>query len=471
MKKIIFIGNGILSLMTALRIIQKDEKSDITIIGPKDREGCASVAAPAMLNSYAELIRGSLDTKIDRKKFKISQLASLKWKTIFDSLEEFDVPKAKPEFGTYILNNATTDSFDDDNFNAIVNYLKEFKEDYEFVNPNDIPGYNPTSAGRAIRALYMKNEGFINSESVLDYLVDYLKNKGIKFINNKVYKLNSEKNNIISVTLENNEELKGDIFQLSSGATFSQILDNSDLDLRIQRVLYGSGVTIEIKPKEFNFTKCVRTPNRGLACGVYSAPRTKDTMFIGASNYIADYPLHNGMLTSIESLLKAAMEQINSSFYNAGFIGTKVGWRPTTQDTYPLIGKVSKYDNLFIATGTKRDGFHSSPVISEFMTSLIFNEKYEHEKYFSHFTPEREIIKNISREKAIIDIVEHQISAMYQHDFVPPKSNMLNEYKNILRKEAENLHDKIGAFDWGIPPELYGVYKDGYLQVDTCQKK
>jgi hypothetical protein len=56
----------------------------------------------------------------------VGQLASLKWKTIFDSLEEFDVPKAKPEFGTYILNNATTDSFDDDNFNAIVNYLKEF---------------------------------------------------------------------------------------------------------------------------------------------------------------------------------------------------------------------------------------------------------------------------------------------------------------------------------------------------------
>ena len=83
MKKIIFVGNGILSLMTALRIIQKDQQIDITVIGPNNREGCASVAAPAMLNSYAELIRGSLDTKIDRDKFKISQLASLKWQTIF----------------------------------------------------------------------------------------------------------------------------------------------------------------------------------------------------------------------------------------------------------------------------------------------------------------------------------------------------------------------------------------------------
>ena len=62
----------------------------------------------------------------------------------------------------------------------------------------------------------------------------------------------------------------------------------------------------------------------GLACGVYSAPRTKDTIFVGASNYVANYPLESGMLTSIESLLKASMEQINSSFIMLGFIGTKL---------------------------------------------------------------------------------------------------------------------------------------------------
>ena len=100
------------------------------------------------------------------------------------------------------------------------------------------------------------------------------------------------------------------------------------------------------------------------------------------------------------------------------------------------------------------------------MTSLILNEKYEHEEYFSYFVPEREIIKNISREKAITDIVEHQISAMYQHDFVPPKSNMINEYKNTLRKEAEELHDKMKAFDWGIPPELYSLYKNGHIDYN-----
>lgn len=461
MKKIIFIGNGILSLMTALRAIQ-EKKVEITIIGPYDREGCASVAAPAMLNSYAELTRGSLDTEIDREKFKISQFASRKWKTIFDKLDEYDVPKAKPAFGTYVLNNAATDNFDDDNFNAIIEYLEEFGEKYELVNPGKVPGYQPSSRGRAIRVLFMENEGFVNSETVLDYLVDYLKNNGVEFIDQKVEKLTRVKDKITTVTLENGTEISGDIFQLSPGANFSKIVKNSNLNLNFQQILYGSGVAVELKPRTKTLTNCVRTPNRGLACGIYSAPRTSDTVFIGASNYVADYALEHGMVTSIESLLEAAMEQINTSYYNAGFIGTKLGWRPTSQDTYPLIGQTS-ISNLIVATGTKRDGFHMSPIISEFLVSLMFDKECEYSELFSYFQPEREIIKNITREKAIQDIVNHQISAMYQHDFVPPKSNMLNDFRETLTQEAIEVHDKIGAIDWGIPPELYGVYKGGYL--------
>lgn len=464
MKKIVLIGNGILSLMTALRLVQRKDNLSLHIIGPYDRKGCASIAAPAMLNSYAELTKGSLDTEIDREKFKISRIAGEKWRILFNDLEEYKITKAKPEFGTYLLNNATTDSFDDDNFNAIIEYLEEFEEEYELINPTQIPGYSPSSRERAIRALYMKNEGFVNSESVLNYLVDYLQNNGVCFTDQKVLKLNQKDAKITSVILENNEEIYGDTFILAPGANFSTIIDNSQLGLNLQRILYGSGVAVELQPRLKTLTNCVRTPNRGMACGVYSAPRTEKTIFVGASNLIANYGLEYGMVTSVESLLKSAMEQINTNFYNAGFVGTKVGWRPTSEDTYPLIGK-TKINNLFIATGTKRDGFHMSPVISEYLVSLIYSEDYEHSKLFSFFKPEREIIRNISREKAIENIVEHQISAMYQHDFVPPKSNMLNDYKEKLKEEAIDLHNKIGAIEWGIPPELYGVYKNGYL---TC---
>lgn len=467
MKKIVFIGNGILSLMTALRVLQSTNKCKITIIGPSNREGCASIAAPAMLNSFAELIKGSLDTEIDKQKFKISRLAARKWVSIFDDMQEYNVPKVKPAFGTYILNNTTTDSFDDENFNAIIEYLDTFNEEYEVVDPESIIGYSPSSRGRALRALFIKNEGFVNSEMLLDYLVDYLKNNGVKFINAKAEKLNKINQNISSITLEDGSEINGDIFQLSPGANFSKIVDKSDLDLKFQKILYGTGVAVEIRPRANDLSHCVRTPNRGLACGIYTAPRTDETLFVGASNYVADYGQEYGMVTSVEALLKSAMEQINTSFYNAGFVGAKVGWRPTSQDTYPLIGSTS-ISNLFVATGTKRDGFHSSPIISEYLVSLMFNENSEYSELFKYFNPEREVIRNITREKAINEIVEHQVSAMYQHDFVPPKSNMLNDYKEKLRQEAVDVHDKIGAIDWGIPPELYGVYKGGYLACNCA---
>ena len=466
MKKIIFIGNGILSLMSALRIVQREDNSYISIIGPFSRDGCASVAAPAMLNSFAELVKGSLDTDIDREKFKISRLAGKKWRNLFDDMEEFVVQKPQPAFGTYVLNNATTDKFDDENFDAIIDYLNEFDEEFELVTNDKIPGYNPSSQGRALRALFIKNEGFVNSERVLDYLVDYLKHKGVTFIDESVTKLIHEDGVITSLLSDSQNYYKAEYFFLSPGANFSKIIEKSNLNLKMQKILYGSGVAVELEPKEMTLSNCVRTPNRGMACGVYSAPRTENTIFVGASNLIADYGLKHGMVTSIESLLKSAMEQINTSFYNAGFVGTKVGWRPTSEDTYPLIGATS-IPNLIVATGTKRDGFHMSPIISEYLISLLYKEDYEHSHLFDYFKPEREIIRNISREKAIQDIVAHQISAMYQHDFVPPKSNMLNDFIDKLTVEANEVHDKVGAKDWGIPPELYAMYKGGYL-ASSC---
>ena len=84
--------------------------------------------------------------------------------------------------------------------------------------------------------------------------------------------------------------------------------------------------------------------------------------------------------------MRNAINEINNNFYAATLIKTNVGWRPTTQDTFPLLGK-SSLDNLFIATGTKRDGFHNSPVISENIASLMRENKAIN-KEFQIFNPE-----------------------------------------------------------------------------------
>ena len=61
---ICIIGNGILGLTTALELSKKLNKKDkLYIIGPKNRNYSATMAAGAMLNSFAEITKGCLNNK------------------------------------------------------------------------------------------------------------------------------------------------------------------------------------------------------------------------------------------------------------------------------------------------------------------------------------------------------------------------------------------------------------------------
>jgi glycine oxidase len=256
---------------------------------------------------------------------------------------------------------------------------------------------------------------------------------------------------------------------LATGATASEVLARSGLGVKMQRVFYGVGVSIELRSPDFPHTRCVRTPNRGMACGVYSVPyvqgpdRAHDHVLVGASNFISATPYFYGRLTSVESLMRAAMEQINRHFYRADLVRVNVGWRPTSQDTYPLLGR-SSVPNLTIATGTKRDGLHLSPLLSVELAKLVLGEAAE--AGLSVFAPERRLLRTLGRAQGIARAVRQQISAEYQHDFSPAKNRMPEQLAETYRLNLERLHDQVGAKDWGIPVEMLDMYRYGHALPD-----
>jgi glycine/D-amino acid oxidase-like deaminating enzyme len=477
----VFVGNGILALTAAFRLAKRAASSDrITIIGKPIRPGSATLAAAAMLNSFAEIEKDSLDSELDLYRFEMSHLATRMWpkfeKEVIEAAGD-SLPQgcAKCEgfpgggcvdIGTYVVNNTAADDLDDENFDAIVSALKEFDEPFEHVSPRDIPNYMPEQKHRATRAVYIHNEGWFNPRLMIEKLDAVLKKyPQVTFIDGSVEKLVKTGATIEAVVIENGQVIGGDKFVLATGATVTDILAKSNLGIEVQRIFYGVGVSVEIKSTDYPHKKCIRTPNRGLACGLYSVPYftdpnlPNDHVLIGASNFMSPVPYNYGRLTSVESLMRGAMEQINSNFYRADLVRVNVGWRPTSQDTYPLLGKTS-ISNLIIATGTKRDGFHLSPLISEKIVALLYDEPVE--KQFAWFDPERKPIRTMSREVAISKAVRHQMSAAYQHDFTPSKSRMPDQLKQMYRDGLERLHDQVGAHDWGIPPEMLDMYRYGH---------
>jgi glycine/D-amino acid oxidase-like deaminating enzyme len=436
-----------------------------------------------MLNSFAEIEKDSLKSEIDQYRFELSHLATKMWPKFERELIEVSgsfLPSGCQkcqgfagggcvDTGTYVINNTSADDLDDENFDAIVKALQDFNEPYRNVNPGDIPNYMPEQRHRATRAIYIENEGWFNPRLMVEKLeAALLRLPQVSFLDANVDRLEGSPSGVFAVVLESGERVMADTFIVANGSMVSELMEKSKLGLDIQRIFHGVGVSIEIRSSEHPHSKCIRTPNRGLACGIYTVPYftrpdvTSDHILIGASNHVSPEPISYGRISSVESILRSAIEQINLNFYRAELRRVNVGWRPTSQDTYPLIGKTS-IDNLIIATGTKRDGFHMAPLISEQVASMVYREKLDYR--MNWFAPERAVIRSLTREQAIEKGVRHLMSAAYQHGFSPSKSRMPDQITKMFRDDLERLHDQVGALDWGIPPEMLDMYRYGHAKA------
>ena len=481
--KIIIIGNGIIGLTTALRLaLNSKEGDEIIIIGKKERPNSGTMAAAAMLNSFCEIEADSFKSEIDNIRFEMSYDATKMWpKFVLDHLEvalghsclvaECETCMGDKggcfELGTYLINNSSADSLDDENYNAVLKALNDFYEPHSEIDPRDIPNYSPQARNRATRAVYIPNEGWLNPKLTLRSIEESLKGfNSISIIDEEVISINESSDKITSVTLSNNQIIEGDKFLLSTGASASNLIEKSKLSIEIPRIFNGVGVSVQIKSADSPHLKAIRTPNRGLACGLYTVPFFTspkvplNEIIIGSSSIVTPFDIKGARVGAVQSLLTGAMEQINTNFYKAEISTINVGYRPVSADTYPVFGKTS-IKNLVICTGTKRDGFHLSPLLSEILCDLLQDKKID-EKY-ECFKPERELIKNYTRDEAINASVKHLMSASYQHGFVPSHDKLHEKIMNMHRNDLEILHDKVGAIDWGISPELLELYRYGHI--------
>lgn len=480
----IIIGNGIVALTTAFRLACRANSNDgVVIIGKPSRPGSASLAAGAMLNSFAEIEADSLSSELDLFHFELSHLASRMWpdfemELIVAAGSRLPAGCGKCEgvrgggcfqHGTFVVNNTAADSLDDENFDAIMAALEAYDEPHRLVSPSDIPNYMPDQRYRATRAVYLPNEGWFNPRLMIEKLDNILRQHArVRYVEASAQSLLAEGGKISGVLLDDGAVISGDKYLLANGAAAWDFLQSSNLPVNMQRVFYGVGVSMEIRSPDYPHTHCIRTPNRGLACGIYSVPyftgpdTSHDHILLGASNLMSPVPCNHGRIMSVESILKAGMEQINRNFYRAELVRVNVGWRPTSQDTFPLLGGTS-IENLFIATGTKRDGFHLSPLISQYLVQMLYGEPTD--PRLEWFAPERRPIVSLTREQAINKAVKHQISAAYQHGFAPAKSRMPEQIEQMYREQLERLHDQVGAVDWGIPPELLDMYRYGHAKT------
>lgn len=476
----VIVGNGILALTTAFRLARRAGQHDrITLLGPRARPGSATLAAGAMLNLFAEIEAHSLDSQPARFLFELSHLASQMWPRFEHALIDAGVPYLPQgcadcrgvagggcfSQGSYVIKNPAGDGLDQENFAEILTALQDFNQSHALVSPADIPNYQPEPHQRATEAVLIHGEGWFNPRLMLEKLEAILARfPQVSQLDVELDRLLPSASGLIQSALcRDGTMIEADQFLLAAGASCGTILQRSALELEVQTIFYGVGVTLEIKSPAFAHSHAIRTPNRGLAGGLYTLPYfyrpgiPNDHVLIGASNQVMPQPVSYGSAGVVERLLRSAREQINLNFAEAQLVRSNLGWRPVSQDCYPLLGR-TRVPNLLLASGTRRDGFHLSPLLSEVLVAMLYHEPVD--PRWQMFAPERPPIHDLSREVAIDKAQRQQLCAARQQAADLPQSAAQR-----VRDDLARLHDQVGALDWGIPPEMLEMYRQGHARV------
>ena len=415
--KTVIAGNGIVALTAAFRLAQRG--GEVVLIGPSARAGSATLAAAAMLNSFAELDADSLASDVDRLKFEMSRAATDRWDVLGADLG--GMAGLGHGVGTYVL--------DDGNVAPILAACVAYGEPHSIVDAREVPGYAPQHGVE--RAIRLDREGWIDPRRVVAALDRALAAApNVTVIDGVVDRLRSGGGTITGALLSSGRLVAGTHYLVANGASVSRLLDASNLGILVQRVVYGVGTSVEVRHAH---RACLRTTNRG----VYLAPCGGDATVIGATNAVSFVP-EPADPEAPARLVAAATAAFDRALAGAEIARVNVGWRPISLDTYPLLGATS-IANLTMASGTRRDGFHLAPLIAEHLAALIHGSPTD--PRLAVFAPERAPLRTLTRGQAMAIALRTGVVELEQIE------------------DLERLHDDVGADTWGIPPELLPIYR------------
>lgn len=462
---IAIIGNGILGYSTAYALQQKNPYLKIAIIGPRGREGGATVAAGAMLNCFAETTTQTLQTFPNRTKFEMCYRSLKMWPHWIEEINAHLPPDDRLSItpGTWVILNSRSSQLDTDNFLSILKTLDQYKEPFEEVNPRDLDEINPLQGSRPLRALWIPGEGSISSLRVLSSLEMIL--RSVAFINDEAIQILIESNAVTGIQLAKGAILRAEKVLLAAGASSQKLLDKiPEIQYTMPLICSGVGYSIQAQQNPHRpIRHVIRTPNRAGACGLHVLPRDSETLYIGASNDLSFYPHKSPKLGMLNFLMECAFQQIDQQLTSSRWIGYHVGNRPASIDSFPLIGELS-IQNLFVMTGTYRDGFHQSPLLAAHMASVLCGEKGCVSEIFK---PQRPLIQVRDVAASIDEYLAHFQGSSYEHSVLLPTGILTDqEYLELIRHRTETLYGRLET-SYGLPPDVLFMFD---LDSESRQK-
>ncbi|GAA2325435.1 FAD-dependent oxidoreductase [Streptomyces kunmingensis] len=211
------------------------------------------------------------------------------------------------------------------------------------------------------------------------------------------------------VRLAGGETMSAPAVVVAAGSRTRRFIEQLPLGA-VPLMLQGTGLAVLTQRHDdaAGFDHVVRTPNQPGACGLQLVPLgDRGHEYIGGTNLPSFLHSTGPSLGVSFNLLRRACEDFDHRLGYSHIHRWLVGHRPVTLDGFPLLGAVPSCRGLVFASGTYRDGFHSSPVIAPHIADVVLDRATAH-PHFVPFAPERPPIERTSVAAATDQFVEHQ---------------------------------------------------------------
>ncbi|MFI1259250.1 NAD(P)/FAD-dependent oxidoreductase [Streptomyces netropsis] len=448
---IVIIGNGALGLFLAVELADRGADS-IVVVGPGHRDGGASQAAGAMLGCFAETTGESLRTSAARCRFGLGVAAHDLWPSVLPKLQEYapDGLPLRTASETHVVLNSVGGQLDNANLTAMFHALDMYGRPWREVDPGDIPGFNPRTDTRALRAILLPEEGAVDARGVLAACEAQARAAGVGFVDDAVRSLSSDANSVIGVELADGHVIETGCAVIAAGAHSESLVRTVLPDLDLMPVFPGFGFAMVARRGGGSaFDSVVRTPNRGFACGLHVVPQAGGREYYGATNRLVDGVGGATWMADARFLTQYVMQQLDEGAGAHRIERWMAGNRPVTLDGFPLIGWLP-LSGLYLMTGTYRDGFHCAPLLAGHVANELQGRPGVIDPMFR---PTRHPIATRTVEGSVEEYVEHSLAAWFETGAEAAPQMTTSQIADHYRVLGQRVYEDLGT-DYGLGPDL-----------------
>ena len=236
----------------------------------------------------------------------------------------------------------------------------------EILSLSDIRKMEENISSEVLGGVYYPDDNHVDSQQLMNALINYLKENGVKLVENFNVKEIRRSGRTGSELIAENETIKFDQLIIAAGTWSAELLKTLGVKILLQP---GKGYSFKI-----NTDKKIAYPALLSEAKVAVSPTYNGTIRFSGGMEIGNF---NSKI--VDSQLLKIKQSITEYYpgvtdFQLDVHSTWQGPRPCSFDGLPYIGKASGFDNIYIGTGHSMLGITLGPATGFLLSELINNE-------------------------------------------------------------------------------------------------